>query len=259
MAMACLTHLLFLLCVGVIVSTVVDLHKRIIGGVDCRHDDRHYHVRLRTNNGTHETFCGGSLISDQWILTAAHCQIPGWTMFADLDVHPGPARTVQITDPTVTFRDSNGKEHDIMLVKLPSKTQTQTVRLPNCQNRPKLGDTVQIAGHASSVSGPNNERQPGYTATLQCADTTIVDCQHMINGMINYHAYSHQKWICGQKPNVDACKGDSGGGVVYKNRIYGVIVVVNANYTCTSPAAFMDICHNPYIQWINRIIAQSAG
>ncbi|XP_058496189.1 anionic trypsin-2-like [Solea solea] len=235
MAMACLTHLLFLLCVGVTVSTVVDLQKRIIGGVDCRHDDRHYHVRLRTNNGTHETFCGGSLISDQWILTAAHCQIPGWTMFADLRVHPGPARTVQITDPPVTFRDSKGKKHDIMLVKLPSQTQTQTVQLPNCRNRPKLGDTVQIAGHASSVSGPNNERQPGETATLQCADTTIVGCQHM-NRMKNYHTYAHEKWMCGQKPGVDTCKGDSGGGVVYQKRIYGVISKCNANYTLIAHA-----------------------
>nr|XP_043884396.1 anionic trypsin-2-like [Solea senegalensis] len=258
MAMACLTHLLFLLCVGVTVSTVVDLQKRIIGGVGCGHNDRHYHVQFRMDNGTHETLCGGSLISDQWILTAAHCLIPGRTMYADLGVHPGPARTVQITDPPVTFKDSNGRTHDIMLVKLPSKTQTQTVQLPDCQNPPRLGDTVQIAGHGASTSGPNNERQPNYTAALQCADTTIVDCQR-IKRMKNYHTYAHEQLMCGQKPGVDACKGDSGGGVVYKNRIYGVIVRGNANYTCTTPAKFMDICHNPYIQWINRIIAQSAG
>uniref|UniRef100_A0A667WPW4 trypsin n=1 Tax=Myripristis murdjan TaxID=586833 RepID=A0A667WPW4_9TELE len=64
--------------------TVGDVHKRIIGGRPCRPDERLYHVQLRgffqNSTYTEETLCGGSLISDQWILTASHCwpSEPGW-------------------------------------------------------------------------------------------------------------------------------------------------------------------------------------
>ncbi|XP_034437701.1 anionic trypsin-like [Hippoglossus hippoglossus] len=72
-AMARLTTLLVAMWLGVTVSTVVDLEKRIIGGQECGPNERLYHVQLKDSAGS----CGGSLISDQWILTAAHCVEPG--------------------------------------------------------------------------------------------------------------------------------------------------------------------------------------
>nr|XP_048281476.1 anionic trypsin-2-like [Myodes glareolus] len=49
-----------------------DSDDKIIGGYTCENNSVPYQVSL--NAGYH--LCGGSLISDQWVLTATHCYKP---------------------------------------------------------------------------------------------------------------------------------------------------------------------------------------
>uniref|UniRef100_A0A8C9Z490 Peptidase S1 domain-containing protein n=1 Tax=Sander lucioperca TaxID=283035 RepID=A0A8C9Z490_SANLU len=241
--MARLTPLPFLLWVGVTVSTVVDLQKRIIGGQICEPTARLYHVMLIANDGNHNFLCGGSLISDRWILTAAHC----WkgTMTAHLSVHPGNNRQpgVEITTHE-TFPDEI-RDHDIMLLELPNATRITPVPLPDCQNH---GATVQIAGYGPKLLFYSHLASD----TLQCANNKVVSCSDQ----------NDQFRFCGQSSGVSTCSvswlltqhlstGDSGGGVVYNGRIYGVVRGLDRTNICMEKSAFVNVCS--YRKWIKKI------
>ncbi|XP_026216130.1 cationic trypsin-like [Anabas testudineus] len=263
--------LLYLLWVGVTVSTVVHLQKRIIGGQTCGQNERQYHVKLSTDADGSSLHCGGSLVSNQWILTAAHCKYPG--MYAVLGVHSGTKQVVEIKDPPVIFTDkdenNNDRIHDLMLLKLPSPTKIKPVGLPDCKSPqstppPKIGDKVQVAGYGATSAGPNNELVTGTSDTLQCLDIEVVDCQTLQNSLKTddprfYQTIIYQHWFCAKSPKVDICKGDSGGGVVYKDRIYGVVTFSGARrHAFVEPAAFMKICNESYLKWITQTVGVDA-
>uniref|UniRef100_A0A8C4DTJ6 Peptidase S1 domain-containing protein n=1 Tax=Dicentrarchus labrax TaxID=13489 RepID=A0A8C4DTJ6_DICLA len=249
--------LLLLLSVSITGSTVVDLQKRIIGGQPC---ERQYHVKLKgVAAGRSSNMCGGSLISDRWILTAAHCLKPGSTMFAGLGVHPGGlAQEVQITAKPVIYTDKDNRFHDIMLLQLPEPTKIQPVALPDCKYYPKMAE---IAGHAATTGGPNDERKPSSSPTLHCADIEVVSCENLNKTLQAhfpkvYQVKQYQHWFCGQTPGVDICYGDSGGGVVYEDKIYGVISFLgDPDNVCRKAAAFIELCNLEYITWIHTTIS----
>ena len=63
--------IIILLAFVLLNSFTLSAQDRIVGGVDASISDYPWQVALTTTSGY--GFCGGSIINDSWVLTAAHC------------------------------------------------------------------------------------------------------------------------------------------------------------------------------------------
>ncbi|KAG8547556.1 hypothetical protein GDO81_028040, partial [Engystomops pustulosus] len=207
---------------------VQKVSNRIVGGSDSVDGEWPWQASL-WYKGSH--ICGGSLISHQWVLTAAHCFMG---TIRDYTVHlgmyqlavPNPHEllsTVRQFIPHPQYTNV-GDMGDIALVQLSSPinyTQyIQPVCLPDASVTFPCGMDCWVTGWGDTSSGVNLP----YPETLQKVMTPLIDhdtCDQM------YHIWSpeapttvliHDYEICAgyKEGNKDSCQGDSGGPLVCK-------------------------------------------
>lgn len=61
------------LCLECGISETLTIRKRIVGGIEASVGDYPWIAALTDESGT--TFCGGTLINNKIVLTAAHCMV----------------------------------------------------------------------------------------------------------------------------------------------------------------------------------------
>ncbi|XP_071391168.1 snake venom serine protease nikobin-like [Centroberyx affinis] len=95
---------------------------------------------------------------------------------------------------------------------------------------------------------------PTKVPDLHCANLNVAKCKRDLSPTAHHLATWER--FCGESRVEDICHGDSGGGVVYQNQLYGVISFPgNMFHACTQPAVFMDVCE--YKEWIKKIMTIS--
>lgn len=198
----------------------------IVNGVDAKISDWPWHaaVRQHTASGQAEYVCGGTLISERFVVTAAHC-----TMDPD-----NPNRRVQLSvqvgvnavgspegqvvkaqkihrHPGFSLDDL---KDDIALIELESPVQFSDSILPVCISKRTSLDP----GKLGAVVGWGFTESDIKSTTLKLAKLPVIEeteCKRKEPEL--YARVLTDKVFCaGYTNGTSACNGDSGGGIVFE-------------------------------------------
>jgi len=213
-------------------------------------------------------FCGGSIISERWLLTAAHCLIGKSS--ADIDVLPGITTLGQAGSTRIKVQQSishpnfNGVtfDNDIALLKLSTPIQlsnpnTQLIALPYDQE----ASTWPAANTSAVVSGWGNTTTAGisYPAELMAAVVEVLaDPDDPSCGSYPGTEFFPALMLCAADLTVgrDSCQGDSGGPLAIEvGDSWALAGIVSWGYDCADPA-FPGVYTRvtQYLSWIEDYV-----
>lgn len=222
---------------------------RIVGGSPASANQFPYQMALLQRQSS--LLCGGSLITDKWVLTAAHCVYSGnqvvqpslLTVLAGtitLD-QGGTRRSVRRIIPHERYGNFR---NDIAVMELQQAYQLSSSIATIALRRTAVpsGSTVTISGWGRLF---NNGPLPSTLQYNRATALSRVSCA-LETGI-------HGGLLCLRSAaNNGACNGDSGGPAVFNNQLVGVAnFVVNG---CGSSRADGYAQVPDFIQWIESRI-----
>lgn len=227
----------------------------IIGGHEVKPHSRPYMAFLRIMGSSPKMMCGGFLIREDFVLTAAHCS--GSTINVTLGAHniKEQEKTQQVIPVVkmIPHPDYNPKKiiNDIMLLKLKTKAKrTRAVRplnLPRRKVNVKPGDVCYVAGWGRMA--PMGK----YSDTLQEVELTVQKDQECESYLKGY--YNNANEICAGDPKTKRAsfRGDSGGPLVCKKAAAGIVSYGRDDGS--TPRAFTKV--SSFLSWIKKTMKRS--
>ncbi|XP_039441215.1 chymotrypsin-2-like [Culex pipiens pallens] len=197
---------------------------RIVGGQLAEPGQFPYQVSLRSAKNAH--FCGGSVISDRWVLTAAHCIVGrspvdtrivvGTHLLDSGGIYHGVARMV-----VHELYDASTRAFDVSLLQTES-----TILFSDLVQPIGLGAGFVNLAHGAVLSGWGQLEwtDVGMSNELRWLNTSVImlaDCRQGSSSTVAPNIFLHK--LCTLSPEGQGmCMGDTGGPLVLDGVQIGV-------------------------------------
>jgi len=240
-------------------------HARIVNGNVTRAGTYPWTVGIQFGD---KLYCGGSIISHRFVVTAAHC-VKGINsrhirlIIGDHDRRKTEPHQITRTIAKVFIRDDFVKRtfnNDIALIKLNREIEFNDFIRPVCL--PTLDRSYN--GHNTTVVGWGKQTEGGNPADVLMEVLVPVISQKKCRKQTRYRASEiTENMMCAgyDKGILDACQGDSGGPQIWRNDSddpYTQIGIVSWGQGCARrgyPGVYTRL--GRYIDWIIQTVSDN--
>ncbi|KAI5644523.1 trypsin domain-containing protein [Phthorimaea operculella] len=244
-----LSSVIFVVYLTVIQGSVL----RVVGGYGAPETYGRFHASLQNLNRSH--VCGGAVVSDRHIVTAAHC------------VHGADPEYIKVVVGTTNLNrvaqrynviaiyindkfDFLQRRHDIAVIKVCGTFVNQHVDIL------ELGDNHLNEGDPVILSGFGSQEPQGDTSLVMNAlNLSVFDQETCKYAMRNTRNVTDEMFCTFSGIGEGTCHGDSGGPLIQGDKLVGVV-----SWGIPCAAGFPDVHTRiaPYVGWIQEVIKNTS-
>ncbi|XP_067158784.1 chymotrypsinogen 2-like [Apteryx mantelli] len=238
------------------IAPIIHGYTRIVNGEPAVPGSWPWQVSLQRNNGFH--FCGGSLISENWVVTAAHCGVRTTdTVVLGEYNQASPSEDVQVMAIEKVFKNPKFNmltiRNDITLLKLATPARLTTRVAPVCL--PEAADDfpggLMCVTTGWGLTDPQASQTPAVLQQAALPLLTNAQCKE-------YWGYRiADVMVCAGADGASSCMGDSGGPLVcQKDGVWTLVGIVSwgsSNCSPSVPGVYARVTE--LRAWIDSILA----